>query len=615
MLTPTPRRTFLKQTALLGTGVLLNPHALAAKPGVKKSPATHASGAAAPSAIPHSALRAFIVSDAHFGWVNPDQPTPDTQLRLMRTITAAFPDLDLFIDTGDAHHGGNTPDSARADWTDIIQGACGTPPFYYVMGNHDQKIEARTNIFASNENRPYYSFDLHGIHFISLPEQMDHSYIPDTARAWLKLDLQLHHDKTTIAFSHNSLKGTTNFFNDRAYRQLTNSDAMHELFRAHPNIIAWMHGHNHTWEVVPKNNTLYVSNGRIGGFDPRVYAGTNHGAALGAGHLGGIYFEITPDALHVRSFSATRNKFFDELTLPSGGNYTHKLARPTTLDLSAPPAYNHGYGGSPSGQTLRTHHHHLGGARTLYLTGAQNPTINENPGLAVFAQRTSRNFMQKILSGYALLPNEEDKMHIDPAWDWLPPAGVRLHKRATPAEEKGIFAPNHNYSHFLCSPGESYTLTLVTRTQTAGRIATPVCRIHGGDNADLLHEQKAAPRTLKGGEEELSWTFDIPPLAGAKSKKGGGKPAYETPDMKLSLGVMFTNLTEDLDILSFRFRLADASPAAQTLDPVITIDDKQITHTGPLPEGDLRNFPLPETTAPQSTLRIAAKGNARVTWL
>ena len=593
----TTRRSFLKNTLCLGAGVMLNPFAAT----LKSAATPAASRGSAQSKIPNpksKILRAFIVSDAHFGWTGADQPAPETQLRAMRAITTAFPDLDLVVDTGDAHHGGNVPDSARGDWTDIIQGGCGASPFYYVMGNHDQKIEGRTNTFASNECRPYYSFDLYGIHFISLPEMMDHSYITDAEFAWLKLDLQLHANATTIAFSHNSLKDTTQFFNDRGYRQLTNSDAMLELFKLHPNVIAWMHGHNHTYEVVPKYNNLYVSNGRIGGFDAQVYAGNHDGKLYGAHNLGGIY--------------------------------THNLKRPTTFDPDALPAYSCGFGGSPSGQTLQIHHHHLGGASALCLAGAENPVINENPDLKIYTQRTSKNFMQKILSGYALLPNEESKTdHVDPAWDWLPAGGVRIHKRAATAkhQEKGLFAPNHNYSYFLCSPGESYTLTLAARTQgSGGQIATPVCKFFEGDAATQLYETKSAPRTLHPGEQELSWTFDIPPMlppppivTGASSSQARNLEApapLENDNLKMSIGVMFSNLTEAVDILSFRCRLSAASesPSAKTIAPAITIDGKKITCPDTLTPNDLRTFPLDAPTAPDSAIVIDAKGNCRVTW-
>jgi len=115
-------------------------------------------------------LKGFIVSDAHFGWNHEQQPTPETQRLMMQRIIRRFPDLDVFIDTGDAHHGAlkrKPGDIARGNWTDIIAGECGITPFFYVAGNHeiigtlyDGDQEWRCNALGSVSCRPYYSFDI-----------------------------------------------------------------------------------------------------------------------------------------------------------------------------------------------------------------------------------------------------------------------------------------------------------------------------------------------------------------------------------------------------------------------------------------------------------------------
>jgi len=56
------------------------------------------------------------------------QPSPEESRRAIQHIMARFPDLDVFVDTEDAHHS-NVEDAARGDWTDIIPGGCGTAPF------------------------------------------------------------------------------------------------------------------------------------------------------------------------------------------------------------------------------------------------------------------------------------------------------------------------------------------------------------------------------------------------------------------------------------------------------------------------------------------------------
>ena len=48
------------------------------------------------------ALQGFVVADAHFGWDNPVQPAPEAIAESIDRIMARFPDLDLFVDAGDA---------------------------------------------------------------------------------------------------------------------------------------------------------------------------------------------------------------------------------------------------------------------------------------------------------------------------------------------------------------------------------------------------------------------------------------------------------------------------------------------------------------------------------
>jgi len=79
------------------------------------------------------------------------------------------------------------------------------------------------------------------------------------------------------------------------------SDKMLAVFKKNPNIITWMHGHNHNFEVVKQEDMLFVSNGRIGGFDP----------SSGKYGIGGVYFEITKDKLIVKCYSAEKDMFLD----------------------------------------------------------------------------------------------------------------------------------------------------------------------------------------------------------------------------------------------------------------------------------------------------------------
>ena len=158
-------------------------------------------------------LKGFIVSDAHVGWENEQQPSVEKQKEMIDQIRRKFPDLDVFIDTGDAHHNGKDRDKERGEWTDMILGQDWPIPFFYVPGNHeiahanDRDSEFTCAVLGSHEARPYYSFDIQGIHFVSVPELIRAVYVPKELLEWLRLDLELNKDKTTILLSHNSLIG------------------------------------------------------------------------------------------------------------------------------------------------------------------------------------------------------------------------------------------------------------------------------------------------------------------------------------------------------------------------------------------------------------------------
>jgi len=632
----TTRRDFLQKSLIIATGAVAAPVTkLAAAPKGKKSadadaknqparplpaaPARHRKDSfLAPPAT--DKLAGFIVSDAHLGWLGRAQPEPEEQRIAMETIMARFPGLDVFLDTGDAHHD-YALDKARGDWTDVIQAGCDAKPFHYIAGNHDNNnsltvddkfydydSEFRTNTWGSIECQPYYSFDIKGIHFVSLPEVMDQAYISDAAIAWLKLDLAVHKTKTTILLSHNALKGTTSTPGDIGYRQVSNSDAILALIKQHPQIIAWMHGHNHTYEVVPIDDKIYVSNGRIGGFDPN-----NKSAFKGnliPRNLGGIYFELTPAALTIRCFNASENKFFDEY--PGLEHLTHTLRRPTSLDATEPRAVNFGYGGSPHGQRIAAYRHHAGGQRTLYLTGAPSPAINENPDFLVYTQRTQPDWRTKHLSGYSFEPNEEDTNKCDNTWDWLNP-GVRIHRRPDPASTKAILAPGATLgqrSYYRCAPGQNYKLTLTLDAGPGGQRATPEFRVYD-KHFTRLARAHGDTSTLRPGRSELTWQFAAPPLENTATLYTD--PATDN-DLMLTTGAVFANVAADIDILSFRLTLADASDGP-TLAPAITIDGQRHAAPAGASLATPVALPLPAATPERTTYAIEAAGNRRVTWL
>ena len=621
------RRDFLKQVTLLAAASVAIPELSAAENASKSdSEGTAGSGAAGAAAAGNEggdgeSLTGFIVSDAHFGWLGDAQPKPEEQIQAMKTIMKRFPKLDLFFDTGDAHHD-YAYDDARGDWTDIIAGGCGTLPFYFIVGNHenhnsltdddkfyDYDSEFRSNVLGSVECQPYYSFDYKGIHFVSLPPVMDQSYVSDAEMAWLKLDLDVHKDKTTIVMSHNSLKGTTEYFSDPGYRRFTNSEIILALFKQYPNVVAWMHGHNHTYEVVPVGGTVYVSNGRIGGFNT---VGPQFKAKFyGGGNLGGMFIKVTKSSFEVRAFSATKNQFMDEM--PGGKWLSCVLNRPTSFDPSAPCAANYGFGGAPHGQKLWAYHHHVGGERQLFMTGAENPVINENHLFKVYVQRENLDWQTKHLSGFSFEPNEEDALKVDHMWEWLNP-GVRILKRDKMSDRKAIFAPNATLSqrsYYRCAPGQRYKLDVEMSTARGGQKATGICRVYD-KHFVRLHQATGPVVTMKGGGQRYTWEFAIPSLDDISTLYSD--PVSED-DLMLTVGLEFTNIGADVDLHSFRLTLADAQEGSGTLSPAVSIDGQRFAVAGKLPVGEIKNFAVTSGNSDKSLYKIESGGNRRLTWI
>ena len=205
-------------------------------------------------------ITGFIFSDAHLGWTGKDQPSKDTQKQTIETISNYFTNLDLVFDTGDIHHG-NLREKQRLEardfWLTNMAGQFPNSLFHYIPGNHElgsgrRDAELTAAQVGSFTFRPYYSFDYKGIHFISLPQLQDTILISQEALNWLKLDLEINKDKTSLIFSHNSLSETT--FNNSAtgYRVTVNSDQVYNIINKHGNVLAWFHGHNHQYEIVKK---------------------------------------------------------------------------------------------------------------------------------------------------------------------------------------------------------------------------------------------------------------------------------------------------------------------------------------------------------------------------
>ncbi len=595
---PISRRLFLKNAGIASAGL-----------AVCWNPITHPLYA---SASENGMLSGFLVSDSHFGWKHQDQPTPQQQREMIDRIMMRFPDIDMFIDTGDAHHN-YANDTDRGNWTDIIAGGCGQKPFFYISGNHEMDAfgydwdpEWRANILGSIQCRPYYSFDVKGIHFISLPQMMNMSYITEESLAWAKLDLQINKDKTTVIFSHNSLKGTTSYLTDIGYRQTSNSRAVFDLIDQYTNVIAWMHGHNHTYEVVPKGNRVFVSNGRIGGFIPGM-------GKFGQGHLGGFYFEAGPGHFRVRAYSATAEKFLDEL--PDYKHLSHTIKGKTSLDITAEPIVSYGYGGARDGQRIPVYHHFAGMRKQeLILNGTNSPIINENTDFSTYTQRTAKNWYTKHLGGFDIGPLEEDENREDKTWQWLDP-GLRIKKRTDPKFVKAIYAPGSaigQRSYYRCAPGKSYKLHVEIDAHSGGQNVQLVCNIHDRQRQQLLSLQSEIFQAA-GGKQKFEHVFDIPNLRQHQT-------IYRNPMtdnvVQITVAAKFSNLLEPVDVSHFELQFAAGK--GQTENPAIVIDGRKYRHEDILAGNQLARFELPKADSlsdDRSVIELYAEGNRRASWL
>ncbi len=582
--TPIRRREFNKIVTLATVGAVL-------APGLVKAESEESTA---------DALKGFIVSDAHFGWDSKRQPAPEEQREAMTHIMSRFPDLDLFVDTGDAHHGdyphNTNPAKSRQDWVDIIQGGCGHVPFYYVVGNHefrsnqDADPEMRSNIMGSATCRPYYSFDTKGIHFISFPELMREVHITEEEWEWLDLDLALNRDKSIILLSHNNILGTTSG-NEPGYRGIIDSDRLLATFRDNPNVIAWMHGHNHNYQIVNQQNMLFVSNGRIGGFDPSV---GKHG-------IGGIYFEVSEKGLTVKCYSAEKNGFLDTLDAA----LTQTLPRETSFDPRQGCAYSYGVGGAVNGERIPAYHHHLGenAQVELFLTGCDHTIINDDPKMTKYAERKLVRPVEKILIS-ARVDNG------DAGYEYLNP-GIRLKVNDTGSATVTMPGDNNGkFTYYRCPPGKQYKVSVL---MNAGRKkGQQIClRLHVHDiQGRKLCTCQSEPIDLKKGRQNVERLIEVPRIDTSET-------IYNDPEsdelVNISIEVCFAQIKRDIDIFSITMEQQNSSE--NTIDAGVIIDGKAYAIDGLLDKGQVARIPVDAPHNARSVNEVVAAGNRRLTYL
>ncbi len=560
----------------------------------------------------HEAMRAFIVSDAHFGWRHPRQPSNNRISQAIGNIMRRFPNLDVFIDSGDIHHS-NAFDQGRVDWTQTIAGGIGTLPLLLTPGNHEianfgnaegEDPEKRTMAIGSINCRPYYSFDMKGIHIVSLPQLQMVNLITEESLRWLELDMRVNSDKTTIIITHNSLEDTTLTHDSKVYRRVANSGQVFKFMDRYPNIVAWMHGHNHTWELVKKHGRFYVSNGRIGGFSPP-YKGN-----FGAGHLGGIYFELSDNKFMVRGYSATQNCFFDEI--PGYEHMSQTMDIKTSFDPSAPCATSWGMGGMRNGQKLPAYQHFITGPKEkarLYVTGVDSPVFSENSDLSFLAEQTEGWSRARAISGLNIAPKKDVEGELD---------GIVFLESAVkvlPIDDKGtarsIYSPQGGASktYYRCVPGGKYKAAIKAKAQNKG----PDCTLffHVYDNSgQMVHSNRSETKKINSSQTLIEASFDVP-------LNGFNTGIYNNPESDEQLNLLVEASLGSLTspVVVEELSLMEAAGGKVSADIKVSTAGESYKAAGVVDEKTIRDFAINGPLEGREVITAESGGNGLATWL
>lgn len=585
------RRDFLKKSAAISAGFLFSNKLFSlVQPG-----ASSKTSATPGSAANINVMSGFIVSDAHFGWENAIQPTPDKQKMMIKAIRKRFPNLDVFVDTGDAHHNGNNRDKERGEWSDIIQYQDEPVPFYYIPGNHEIS-HARTEDsemvcakLGSHELRPYFSFDIKGLHFVSVPQLMRSVYVTREMLEWLKLDLELNKDKTTILLSHNNLIGYSKTY-EPGYRGVVNTQEIIDLISEYPNCVAWMYGHNHNYEVVSKINKLFVSNGRIGGFDP----------SKGKHGLGGIYFEISAEKVDIRCFSAEFDKFVDEFD--STEMYRGTLGIATSFDAAAKPAYSVGVARAKRGEKVPLFHHHSSASNSMELVvaGVGGSVINDDPEFKYYMQRMpadDRQLMGSSISGGK------------GAYEWKNPGVMMLPtgKRSTITLPR---AAHNQFTYYRVAAGQSYKISVDLQGQEGGgQSLSIITKLYDRSGIQIV-ESASKQFVLSGARQTLTHIADF---ANQPTVKSIYTDENSDNVFNLSVEVSFDAVMKPVMVHNVLVEFNNAETA--TKNPSVKVNGQLRVVTKTLNPAQYEKFTVNARAGKRSVIEVDAAGNGMLTWL
>ena len=540
-------------------------------------------------------LKGFIVSDAHVGYEKDIQPSPARQKELINAIRQRFPCLDIFIDTGDAHHNGRDRNIEKGDWTDNIAYQDLPVPLMYVPGNHEIShvhefdVEESCNMMGSHECRPYYSYDIKGIHFVSVPELMRTVYITQELLDWLALDLEINKDKTTILLSHNNLIGYSKTYNE-GYRGVVNTHDIIALMERYPNCVAWMYGHNHNYEVIEKKKQLFVSNGRLGGFDP----------SKGVHGLGGIYFELSSSYFKVQCYSAEFGKFVHEID--NSEVFSAKLDISTSLDASALPSQSFGVGRARNGEKRPVYHHHVSGNGNMevFLAGVGGKSINEDPTFKYYMVRSSSDKKDRQLMGCTMENNTN-------SYEWRNPGVFVLPNKSDKPTRMTLPRTSHNrFTYYRASAGQKYRVVMDMEGMGSIVVTNNLFDRDGGESV----QQVVNRFTLAGKRQKLVADVHFTP-----EKKVRSIYTDENSDNVFNFSTAIEFLSPESGVMVHSISIEFAGAAEGTQSPSLKFGESLSKSSDNLGQGEMRSFSMPARAGNRTVVTVGASGNGMATWL
>lgn len=564
-------------------------------------------------------LKAFVFADSHVGQSTAGQPTIAQQKLLVSNVMSEIPDLDAFIDVGDIFSKDSNSQfqpEAIKDTVDIFTNGSKNIPYFFSSGNHElQSVDSNhTNQYEllsktyGTPNYPWYSFNLKNIHFVALPEAGGHvSYVDPELLEWLKFDLKLNAGKTTIVLSHNAIKGTTDpLVPDNnptdLYRLMYNSEQIVQILKDY-NVAAWVHGHNHSFDIVNKDGIAYVSAGRSGGFSFTPYV------SLGTGYLGGTYIEITSNKIIFKGYDGLQKQFLVDINDPVllKSHMATEIAGQTSLDISKSSELSYG-ALSRDGMKAPFYNSFYGENTTAQLSvGSTGLTsIIADPNLANFGNNSNGG---ADIPGISVMENGKFALgNLGPSGaSWLNP-GMSLPASSTGYQITMFTGPGANCLYKVV-PGEKLKFTLKTQsTQSLGTVEIK----YGFYNKDVYQmgsTVSAGVKSFQSGANTLEWTIDVPSTF-SEDTIFNDLLSDNTVNIKATMTI--TNPQTSLTVSKLDVTTVSTDADTVTKDVAVKYEGNTYSANGIL-GNTISTFNIPVPTS-RETLEFSAKGNKTFVW-